>query len=410
MRLRSFSCVLAALSFAMASWGWSGPQSPAVSGERLSRIHTAVERRIADKDLSGAVTLMARDGKILHFEAHGFSDLESRKPMAKDAIFRLASMSKPITGVALLMLVEELKVRLTDPVSKFIPAFKGMKVAVPDPAQPGGFATEPAGHDITIWELLTHSSGLVSDRFGSQEARKIVRKPGENLADYIPRLSAVPLDFQPGSRSAYSATAGFETLGRIVEIVSGQPLDRFLAERLFKPLGMTDTTFALSDSQRTRRVTMYRRTVDGLRKDDSNTFLDAVYFSGAAGLLGTTEDYFRFAQMLANGGQWNGRRILSPRMVEMMGSAQIPEAVSGFSHGQTWGLGVRHITDGNATGTLLSTGSFGWSGAWGTHFWVDPKQKLVAVFMTQLSNAGGAGAETARDFETLVMQSLTDLH
>lgn len=410
MRSRSVFPVFATLSLATAlAPVWAAPQDCGVSTERLERIHAAVARRIAAKDYSGAVSLVARDGKIVHFEAQGLRDVETGKPMTTDSIFRMASMSKPVTGVAVLMLVEEGKIRLTEPVSKYIPEFKGMKVAVPDPSQPSGFNTVPASHDITIWELLTHTSGLASGKIALREAGKLPRKPGETLADYIPRLGATPLEFQPETRSAYSPLAAFDTLGRIVEIVSGQTFDRFLAERLFKPLGMKDTTFALTEAQKPRLVTLYDRTPNGLRKGNQNPILDPVYFSGAGGLLSTAEDYYRFAQMLGNGGELNGHRILSPRMVELMGSAQVPESVPGMSRGQTWGLSVRYITDGPATGTLLSTGSFGWSGAWGTHFWVDPKEKLVALFMIQLTNIGGAGAETARDFETLVMQSLTDL-
>ncbi len=408
MRSRLPICVVATVSL-MLFVAWGASHASGVSPERLRRIHEAVARRISAKDLAGAVTLVARDGKIIHFEAQGSRDLETGTPMTKDAMFRLASMSKPVTGVAVLMLVEELKVRLTDPISKFIPEFKGMKVAVPNPGNQGGFTTVPASHDITIRELLTHTSGLVSGKFGIEEERKIQRRPNETLAEHIPRLGTTPLEFQPGTRSAYSALAAFDTLGRIVEIASGQRFDRFLADRLFMPLGMKDTTFVLTEGQRARLVTMYERTPQGLRKQSQEVFTDPVFFHGAAGLIGTAEDYFRFAQMLANGGQLNGHRILSPRIVELMGSAQVPESVPGMPRGQTWGLSVRYIIDGPATGTLLSTGSFGWSGAWGTHFWVDPKQNLVAVYMTQLSNAGGAGAETARDFETLVMQSLTDL-
>ena len=387
-----------------------------VSQERLQRLHEMVERTIAEHEYSGAVTLVARNGHIVHFEAQGLMDVEGHRPMMKDSVFRLASMSKVVTAVAVLILVEEGRVRLTDPVSRFIPEFKDMKVAVPDPgstpgAVPPKYTLVPATRAITVRDLLTHSSGLGSGPISLAEMAKEPQKPNEDLAAMAARLARFPLDFQPGSRWAYSGLAGFDTLGRIVEVASGMNLEKFLAERIYRPLGMTDTTFGPSAIQRARLVTLYTRTGEGLVKAPNQDLLvDPVCFHGAGGLVGTAEDYYRFAQMLANEGELNGRRILSPRMVEMLGSAQLPADFPGLFRGQGWGLGVRYITDGPATGTLLSTGSYGWSGAWGTHFWVDPAQKLVAVFMANATTAGGAGAVSARDFETAVMQSLTTLY
>ncbi len=228
------------------------PEEVGISTERLKRIHDLIERRIETRDISGAVTLVARQGRVAHLEAQGLMDIETNKPMTKDAIFRIASMTKPIVGVAVLMMMEEGKIRLTDPVSKFIPEFKELKVAVaqPNPGQTGArgaapprFYTVPAEREITIRDLLTHTSGLVSGTISTAEAAKIQRKPGDTLADYIPRLGQVPLEFQPGSRWSYSPGAGFDTLGRIVEIVSGQTLDQFLKQRIFDPLGMKDTFF-----------------------------------------------------------------------------------------------------------------------------------------------------------------------
>ena len=212
-----------------------------------------MQRHIDEHDISGAVTLVARKGRVAHFEAHGVMDLESKKPAVKDGLFWIASMSKPITGVAILMLMEEGRVRLNDPVSKFLPEFKGMKVAVVQ-ERPAGTAASagaapvfysiPASREITIQDLLTHVSGLASGGpASSSEVGKVARKPGEKLADYIPRLGTTPLDFQPGSRWSYSPGAGFDTLGRIVEIISGQSFDEFLRQRLFEPLAMTDIFF-----------------------------------------------------------------------------------------------------------------------------------------------------------------------
>ena len=388
------------------------PEEVGVSTERLKRIHDLIERRIETRDISGAVTLVARQGKIAHLEAQGLMDIETNKPMTKDAIFRIASMTKPIVGVAVLMMMEEGKIRLTDPVSKFIPEFKELKVAVaqPNPAQTGArgaapqrFYPVPAEREITIRDLLTHTSGLVSGTISTAEAAKIQRKPGDTLADYIPRLGQVPLEFQPGSRWSYSPGAGFDTLGRIVEIVSGQTLDQFLKQRIFDPLGMKDTSFNVSEAQRSRIVTMYQKTANGLQKSPNQPAAPTNYYSGSGGLSSTADDYVRFAQMLVNGGQLNGKRLLSPRSVELMGSPYAADTLPGRARGEAWGLSVRVITDAVARNTSLSNGSFGWQGAFGTHFWVDPKEKLVGLLMVQTSNQ-----EMIRDFENAVLQSIVE--
>jgi CubicO group peptidase (beta-lactamase class C family) len=333
--------------------------------------------------------------------------------MTKDAIFRIASMTKPIIGVAVLMMIEEGKVRLSDPVSKFIPAFKELNVAVarPNPGSAGArgaasapnFYTVPADREITIKDLLTHTSGLVSGGISTAEAAKIARKPGETLADYIPRLGQVPLEFQPGSRWTYSPGAGFDTLGRVVEIVSGQNLDQFLRQRIFEPLGMKDTFFNITEPQRPRAVTMYQKTANALQKSPNQPAANTTYYSGSGGLSSTADDYVRFAQMLVNGGELNGKRLLSPRTVELMGSAYAPDTLPGRARGEAWGLSVRVITDAVARNTFLSNGSFGWQGAFGTHFWVDPKEKLVGILLVQTSNQ-----EMIRDFENAVLQSIVE--
>jgi CubicO group peptidase (beta-lactamase class C family) len=237
-------------------------------------------------------------------------------------LFRLASTTKPVTAVAVLILMEEGKLLLTDPVAKYIPEFKGAKVAMANP--PGSaerYSTVPANREITIIDLLTHTSGLASDGITTPDFARLVnaRKPTESLADYIPRFGSLPLDFQPGARWHYSGLAGFETLSRIVEIASGMPFDRFLKQRLFGPLGMTDTVFDVPEKDAGRLVTVYRRAADGLHPPDRPLPLGSrTFFSGAAGLTSTASDYLRFAQMLVNGGQIDGKRILSPRTVDLM--------------------------------------------------------------------------------------------
>ncbi len=281
LRFTTGSALLAVLALPLAAGSVPAgkPEEVGLSSERLHRIHEAIQRHIDAQDISGAVTVVARNGRMAHLEAHGLMDVDSKKPMAQSGLFWIASMTKPITGTAILMLMEEGKLRLNDPVSKFIPEFRGMKVAVIQdrPAGPAGaaasplqFYTVPASREITIQDLLTHVSGLASGGAASTaELNKVARKPGETLAVYIPRLGATPLDFQPGSRWSYSPGAGFETLGRIVEIVSGQSFDQFLRQRIFEPLGMKDITFHPSDDKLPRVSTMYHRSPDGLAKVDT---------------------------------------------------------------------------------------------------------------------------------------------
>ena len=301
------------------------PEEAGMSTERLQRIHQAMERHIEAGEISGAVTLVARHGKIVHFQAHGLMDLEINKPMMPDAIFRIASMTKPITGVAVMLMLEEGRIHLNDPVSKFIPEFKDTKVAVPrdtlsprPPGQPSGdpdFYLVPAYRAITVRDLLTHTSGLISGGIGAREAAKLTLKtPTDTLATYVPKLGSVALDFQPGTQWAYSGAAGPEVLGRIVEIVSGEPYDQFLRTRIFEPLGMKDTFFYPADDRRPRLATLYDKSPTGLKKSANQDGFSSKTFFGAGGsLMSTAEDYLQFAQMLCNGGKLNGHVLLSPK-------------------------------------------------------------------------------------------------
>jgi CubicO group peptidase (beta-lactamase class C family) len=410
---------LVALPMAAASIQGTKPEEVGFSADRLKRIHEVVQSHIDSHDIAGAVTLVARKGRVAHVEAHGVMDLASGKAMPKDGLFWIASMSKPITGVAILMLMEEGKVRLNDPVSKFIPEFRGMKVAVMQERTAGApanaasadsapsYYTVPASREITIQDLLTHVSGLVSGGAASRiELAKIARKPGETLSDYIPRLGATPLDFQPGSRWSYSPGAGFETLGRIVEIVSGQSFDQFLRQRIFDPLGMKDIFFHPPADRIPRVATTYHRAGNALEVVDTQPRLsNTSYFSGAGGLMTDAEDYVQFGQMLLNGGELNGKRLLSPRTVELMASVFAPDTLAGRPRGRGFGLSVQVISDAIAAGYRVSTGSFGWDGAFGTHFWVDPKEKVVGIMMIQTDNPN---RQLDRDFENAVMQSIVD--
>jgi CubicO group peptidase (beta-lactamase class C family) len=269
----------------------------------------------------------------------------------------------------------------------------------------GDFYTVPAEREITLKDLLTHVSGLGSGPMSDSDLEKVARKDGETLADYIPRLGATALEFQPGTRWAYSPGAGFDTLGRVLEIASGMPLDEFCRTRIFDPLGMKDITFWPTDAQWRRVATVYEGGPNGLTKAErpNDTMSRNVYFRGAGGLFSTAESYVRFGMMLANGGQLDGVRLLSRKSVEMLSAAHVLDKLPGRTPGEGYGLGVRVVTDHAARGTLLSDGTYGWSGAQGTHFFVDPKEELVGVLMVQTPNA-----EVRSDFETLVAQSIVD--
>jgi CubicO group peptidase (beta-lactamase class C family) len=417
---RSLALVMAAWPLVAVAQPVSKPEDAGMSTERLRRIHESIQRHVDAGEICGAVTVVARRGRVVHFEAHGLMDLESKKPMEKDAIFRLASMTKPITGVAVLMLVEEGKIRLNDPVSKFLPEFRDMKVAMPReraagsaaapgaPAEPD-FYLIPANREITIRDLLTHTSGLVSGGLGAAQVPKIApRGPADTLATYVPKLAAVPLDFQPGTQWAYSGGAGPDTLSRIVEIVSGQTYDEFLRTRIFEPLGMKDTFFYPPDDRRPRLVTLYRKSPNGLEKDaNQDGFSSKTYFSGGGGLMSTAADYLQFAQMLLNGGELNGKRLLSPRTVELMASNHVGDMFNGKlgrpAHGMGFGLIVGIVEDNVAAGLRVSNGSFGWDGAFGTQAWVDPKEKMVTLVMIQTQVP-----PVQRDFENAVMQAIID--
>jgi CubicO group peptidase (beta-lactamase class C family) len=407
-----------ALPVGVASAPSGRPEDVGLSSERLQRISQMIQRRIAAGELAGAVTIVARKGKVAHLSAQGVMDLQSKQPMAPATMFRIASMTKPVIGVAIMMLVEEGKLRLNDPVSRYIPEFRDMKVgvALPEGGQAGRggrgganvapkFYTVPAQRGITVKDLLTHVSGLGSGPMGNSDMEKVARKEGEKLADYIPRLGSTTLEFQPGSRWTYSPGAGFETLGRLVEIVSGVPLDQFFRTRIFDPLGMKDITFWPTDAQMPRVATVYARGPNGLTKSPTpnDTMSRNVYFRGSGGLYSTAEDYIPLGLMLAGGGELNGKRLLSRKTVEMMSAAHVPDTLPGRPAGEGYGLSVRVVTNHAARGTMLSDGTYGWTGAQGTHFFVDPKEQLVGVLMVQTSNQ-----ETIRDFEDLVAQSIAD--
>ena len=396
------------------------PESVGISSERLGRLHQGMQAYVDRKEVGGIVTLLARDGKIVDVHASGFQDVESGKAMQADTIFRIASMTKPITSVAVMMLQEEGRLFLTDPVSKFIPAFKGQRVVAE------GGTTVPARREMTVRDLLSHRSGLsygflnggpVGNAYRSEGVTDGLTSTTMTLEEGINKLAAQPLLAQPGSAWNYSLSV--DVLGRIVEVVTGLSFDRFLHDRMFKPLGMTETAFEVPDQKWSRMATVYAPDgASGIRpmKDPEsfgNTHMSPVayykapkrYFSGGAGLTSTARDYARFAQMLLNGGTLDGVRLLGPKTLELMTASHTADlpAAGLTGPGAQFGLGFRVVTDVAATQAQGSAGVFGWSGIYGTTFWVDPKERLVAIMMVQRY----PGSPVATGFQPLVYQALT---
>jgi CubicO group peptidase (beta-lactamase class C family) len=417
-RIRRLGVLVLAVFLTAASLPSDKPEAVGLSSERLQRINHMMQGYIERGQITGGITMVSRRGKVAHFETHGQMDLEARTPMRKDAIFRIASMSKPITGVAILMLMEEGKLRLTDPVSRFIPEFKHSKVAMVKtpavaatataPAREAEIYTVPANHDITIRDLLTHTSGLGSGGAGSRAgARMAPRSTASNLEKYIPTLGQVPLDFQPGTQWRYSALAGIETLGRIVEVASGLTFDRFLKQRIFDPLEMTDTAFYPTDDRLPRVVTLYDDRDGKLVRIETPSWLATkTLFSGGGGLWSTAEDYMRFGQMLVNGGILNGKRLLSPRTIDLMAANHVGDLYEGVGErgkGLGFGLTVDVVLDNAASNRRVSNGTFAWGGAFGTYFWVDRKEALVGVLMVQ-----EPVGSLRPDFQNAVMQAIIE--
>ncbi len=397
------------------------PESVGISSERLGRLHRGMQEIVARREAAGIVTLVGRDGKVVDVHATGFQDLESKTAMREDTIFRIASMSKPITSVAIMMLYEEGKLRLNDPVSRFIPAFKQQRVLGQD-----GTSTDNARRGMTIRDLLTHRLGLSYGFLNNGPVGNAYRTNGVvdgltvtemTLAEGIDKLAAQPLMSQPGAAWNYSLST--DVLGRVVEVASGQAFDVFLRERIFKPLGMVDTDFVVPTAKWARLATVYAPEANGIRpmKDPEsfgNTHMSPVayykapkkYFSGGAGLASTARDYARFALMLAGGGAVDGVRLLSPKSVELMSASHTEDLTTPgllLGPGTGFGLGFSVVTDLAATQALGSEGIYGWSGIYGTNFWVDPKERLVAIAMVQRY----PGATVAAAFQPLVYQALT---
>lgn len=394
------------------------PESVGMSSERLERVGVAMQRYIDKGLVPGTVTLVARHGKIVHVEARGEADLENGKAMATDTIFRIASMTKPITSVALMMLYEEGNLLLTDPISKWLPEYADLKVAAPSGEGSSGipYALAPAVRPITIKHILTHTAGFQNSYRGlmAAEYEKLSQKqsPNETIGDWVTRTASVPLNYQPGERWEYSGATNH--VGRLVEIMSGMTLDEYFRERIFKPLGMTDTYFYLPEAKLDRFAAQYApKEGGGLTLGDpasaESRFVKEphVYFMGAGGLVSTVSDYWRFHQMMLNGGVFEGKRILGRKTVELMTKNHIGDLTPWLTGpGYGFGLGYSVVTDRGAAGVPTTEGTFGWGGAYCTYFWVDPVEDLIGIFMTQVRPY--THINIRQEFAVLVNQAIVD--
>jgi CubicO group peptidase (beta-lactamase class C family) len=394
----------------------ANPEDVGISSERLQRVRALLQRYIDKGEIAGAVSLVARKGRVVHLEAQGVMDVETKKPLGVDGIFRLASMTKPVTSLAVMMLHEEGRFLLDDPVARFLPEFASMRVAVgnaPNERAAGGYRTVPADRPITIRHLLTHTAGLASGTsgptVGAYQGLRTVRTPESPMAEYVKRLAALPLNFQPGTAWEYGPAT--DVLGRLVEVVSGESLDVFFAKRIFGRLGMTDTYFYLPDDRLPRLVTAYQKQ-DGVLKKLSGAAGPAArngrLFAGAGGLAGTVEDYWRFSQMLLNGGVLNGTRLVSRKTVESMTANHIGKLTlwDDAYRGYGFGLGFRVRMDVGQSATLGSVGEYGWGGAYGTYYWIDPKEQMVGILMIQLMPY--AHLNLRPEFQNAVTQAIVD--
>ncbi|HET7180359.1 MAG TPA: serine hydrolase domain-containing protein [Chryseosolibacter sp.] len=419
-RMFSVLLLLAALqAYAQPVKNFSFPTDPSTAGfsaERLSRIDHLLEARLKEQTIPGAVALIIRHGKVVYYKSFGFSDISKKTPLKKDDIFRIASQSKAITALAVMMLWEEGKFLLDDRVSQYIPEYAHQKVLKSFDKTDSSFTTEPANRDVTIRDLLTHSSGIDYAVIGSPEFKAIYAKAGipsgignhmQVLGEKMKLLGSLPLKHQPGERWTYGLN--YDLLGYLVEIWSGMPFDQFLAERVFGPLGMKDTYFYLPSDKSARLVALHgledgkvfkmsAPPYDALSPDYPK--LSGRYFSGGAGMSSTIEDYARFLQLFLNGGSFNGKRLLSRKTVELMLTDQLPTLQNEF------GLGFGLETPANDFMSPASVGSFSWGGAFSTDYWADPKEDLIGLLYTNIYN--NPIHDLGSKFKVLTYQAITD--
>ncbi len=396
------------------------PETVGMSSERLQRLDRLVQMYIDSGRQAGVAVLIARNGKIVHHKGYGYDNLAPKTPLKRDAIFRIASQTKAITSMGVLMLFEEGKFLLDDPISKYIPSFKTMTVLDKFTEKDTTFTTVPVKREITIRQLLTHTSGIGYPGIGSKEANAIYAKyqipsgigtPNANLADAVDRLAKLPLMSQPGDRWMYSLS--IDVLGRLIEVASGQTLDQFLRARLFEPLGMNDTFFYLPAAKHSRLTTLYTEHPEtkkpvlypaqgGMNPNYPNQ--PGTFYAGGAGLSSTLLDYAIFLQMVMNGGEYNGKRVLSPATIRMALANQIGDLSLGNNK---FGLGFSLNSAKSAARLPVSEGAFDWGGYFGTTYWGDPEQGIVALIYTQkVPNSFG---DLGDKFKVLVYSAITEL-
>jgi CubicO group peptidase (beta-lactamase class C family) len=394
---------------------------------RLEHIDALLRDAVERKRIAGGVALLMRHGKLGYLQAIGWQDVEAKLPMKPDTLFRIASMTKPITSVAVMMLVEDGKLRLDDPVSKYLPEFKAPKVLrLGEAGAP--YSLKPAEREITLHDLLTHTSGITYRFWGRKPFCDLYREAGVSdgvvhsagtSAENVRRLAKQPLLFQPGSAWEYGLST--DVLGRVVEVASGKDLDAFFRERIFRPLKMEDTFFFVPEAKKGRLATLYTTKSDQtiVRVGDKPVTVgelaysatypyekDGKYHSGGAGLVSTARDYARFLQMLLNGGEWNGVRLLKAETVQRMTSNQIGDLKFYIeNHGDRFGYGFG-VWTAAGKGGAASAGSYSWGGLFHTYFWVDPKKELIGVLMTQVYPFDHLSLR--RDFRKRTYQSLVD--
>jgi CubicO group peptidase (beta-lactamase class C family) len=386
-----------------------------MSSERLNVLTETFQDYVDDGKLSGAVALVARKGKVAYFESFGKSDMENNVPMTKNSIFRIASQTKAIVSVGVMILQERGKLLITDPVGKYMPAFMETKVAVAK--DDGSYDVVAADRPITIRDLLTHTSGVAYGGGIAKDLWEEAKIQGWYFADRdepiqatVNRMAELPFESQPRAKFVY----GYNTdiLGALIEVVSGESLDVFLKKNILDPIGMTDTHFYLPLNKRERLATVYSATENGLERAPNpggmvgqGAYVDGPRksFSGGAGFLSTAMDYAKFLQMMLNKGEFNGKRIISLKTVELMTTNHLPFPLN---EGQGFGLGFSTVEDLGLRGTLGSEGEFAWGGAYHSTYWADPKEELLVVYFTQLIPAGGI--DDHGKLRALVYQSLID--
>ena len=411
MRFRRIICMsaiatcIAFSSFAQGLPKANKPEDVGFSSERLKRVTDAFQSEVDNGAIPGAVVLIARNGKIAYLEAFGFQNRENKEPMKTDAIFRIASMSKPITSVAVMMLVEEGKIQLLDPVSHYLPEFKGVQVGVEKLNTTTGnseLVGEPPRQEMTIQDLLRHTSGLTYGIFGKSLVKQAYNEANlfdrnQTLAEFVSKIAKLPLAYHPGTTWEYGHST--DVLGRIVEVVSGVTLDQFVADRIAKPLGLSDTGFYVPAKRLDRLAETQIDPTTGRKWPTFDVTNRPNWLAGGSGMVSTAGDYVRFAQMLLNGGELDQVRLLSPRTVSFMtsdhlwpGVAFSPVTLNLFEPlgiaptpkvGQGFGLGFVIRTQEGRNPMPGSPGEYFWAGIWGTAFWVDPKEKLITVLMMQ---------------------------